>query len=73
MPIDWISVKKRVPENRRDVLIWGHGTVAFKTPQFLGVDRYNPGHRFDREIRNSVLSPGWKVTHWAELNAPSSD
>lgn len=73
MSIRWISVKKRVPDDRRNVLIWGHGVMLGKKPRFLGTDKYNSGNRFDCEIRGGIFSPGWVVTHWAEINEPDSE
>lgn len=77
MSIEWISVKVRVPENRRSVLIWGHCSglgLRLNGPggAFLGSSKFNPspnGGEFDVE-RHGRFSHRL-VTHWAEINGPS--
>lgn len=79
--IDWISVDKRVPEDRRDVLVWGACWWGpfnrFKPTQFLGKTRYNAGGRytegrFDIEKHGGrPFSVAVSVTHWAEITGPS--
>lgn len=62
--MSWIDVAERVPDNRRDVLVWGRRVFPSSTPRFLGVSRYNPGDCFD--IERSVISI-YRVSHWAEV------
>lgn len=76
MPIPWIPVAKRVPEDRRWVLVWGHDTIAgFKRPPTcFGKSRFNAsprGGRFDMEQSNFL---GFRtITHWVELEGPTPD
>jgi hypothetical protein len=71
----WIPVKERVPDDRREVLVWGDmnyifGAIKIK-PRFLGVSRYNAGgHKaglFDCDCGQRCYGVYSTVTHWAEL------
>ena len=72
--MDWISVDKRVPEDRRRVLVWGRSWVlgnARRDGEFLGETKYNPtrsGGCFDIERAGHFAS--YQVTHWAEIVGP---
>lgn len=68
--IEWVNVKERVPEDRREILTWGKWIIPFLTkPRFLGITKYNPGSdEFDLE-KSSWLS-ACSVTHWAEITGP---
>jgi hypothetical protein len=76
MSIEWIDVKTRVPDNRREVLTWGRFTVfgyerSGPNGWFLGVTKFNPccdGGRFDSEAFGRFAHRG--VTHWAEITGP---
>lgn len=86
MSIYWISVQQRVPNTRRDVLVWGYPvrsvsgnnfTDITMPGAFLGVSRCN----IDREQSMfDIERPGlWGVlrlaapvvTHWAEITPPN--
>jgi hypothetical protein len=68
--VKWISVDERVPEDRREVLVWGQTFIGFRRePRFLGVSRFNPSPTrpaFDVE-KGLIVSV---VTHWAEITGP---
>ena len=68
--VKWISVNQRVPEDRREVLVWGQTFTGFlREPRFLGVSRFNPSPtmpQFDVEKR-LIASV---VTHWADIIGP---
>lgn len=77
--IDWISIRVRVPENRRFVIAWGRSGMSFAGYQpggesFLGSTRYNPsprGGNFDCEVGRHF---SWcSVTHWAEITPPTKE
>lgn len=77
--IRWISVNERVPDDRRLVLAWGPCDPLFgvwqRTPQFLGVTRFNQGTggnrgRFDCERLGPYAFTIQAVTHWAEIVGP---
>jgi hypothetical protein len=70
--IQWIDVKVRVPDNRREVLAWGRERgLTSKAPHFLGPTRYNMtadgSGKFDIE-HSRIFSI--QVTHWAEIEGP---
>jgi len=76
----WYSVKERVPDDRREVLTWGHKTIlGIYTPKvigggYLGASRYNrssSGGRFD--IEKSHTFGFSTVTHWAEIIGPHGE
>jgi len=73
--IEWISVKSRLPDDRRKVLAWGSASMMglnWNSGGFIGATKFNPGRdggRFDIEAysRFSVTI----VTHWAEIVGPT--
>ena len=71
--MEWIKVTDRVPDNRRQVLVWGYSYFPYPhIPQFLGNSQYNitsKGGRFDIE-KGSWYST-YIVTHWAEIVGPN--
>lgn len=73
--IRWISVKQRVPEDRRKVLAWGIATVPIigARSAFLGVTQFNPskaGGKFDVD---SLGMFSRMTTHWAEIKGPPAE
>lgn len=73
MSIEWISVKTRVPDDRRKVLAWGLSIFVTSDECFLGGTSFNPsnnGGKFDVEIAGRVLTHTYIVTHWAEITGP---
>jgi hypothetical protein len=73
--IRWISVKQRVPDDRRKVLAWGIATVPIigARSAFLGVTQFNPsktGGKFDVD---SFGMFGHMTTHWAEIKGPPAE
>lgn len=71
--MNWIPVKERVPENRREVLAWGTATLGpiKLKPGFLGTTRFNPsprGGKFDADHWNMLGST--TVTHWCDIEGP---
>lgn len=66
-PIDWISVKDRLPPRRRRIMVTGRSGYA--TP-FLCLAIYDPEDRPLapwRDVADDALSDmGWIPTHWAE-------
>jgi hypothetical protein len=72
MTIEWIPVTERVPDDRRRVLAWTENCLFRSLGPWLQVTQFNPtkrGGRFDCEVSGFVTVP--KVTHWAEITAPS--
>lgn len=76
MSIEWISVRERVPNDRRPVLVWGTYTFlgydrTGGKGEYLGRSRYNwssDGGQFDIE---RASRGGWShITHWAEITPP---
>lgn len=74
----WISTSERVPDNRREVLVWGVAgfSLAGQTvlrDQFLGTSRFNTSKRgrglFDIEGYTPFILR--RVTHWAEIEGPT--
>lgn len=74
--IAWIDRETRVPNNRRQVLVFGDRLrYGFGSQErvFLGTSRYNmdrDGGRFDIEKKRNVLDCWNLVTHWAEITGP---
>jgi len=73
MSIEWIDVEKRVPDDRRQVLVWGRNALfpGLRGSGFMGSTRYNQSQRggcFDCERSCRFGIP--VVTHWAEINGP---
>jgi len=75
MAIDWISVKDRVPDDRRNVLVWGWWWFSpfprNEQGRFAGKTSYNSspsGGRFDCERKGYFGI--WHITHWAEIEGP---
>lgn len=64
------SINERVPNNRRQVLVWGYTTILGHNRsdiKILGTTKFNPGGIFDIEIRSSYNPFYTVVTHWSEL------
>lgn len=74
--IVWIDRDDRVPNNRRQVLVFGDRIRYRFGPLksgFLGVSRYNmdrDGGRFDIEKPGRWCDLFVHVTHWAEITDP---
>ncbi len=69
--IEWISVKDRVPENRRQVLVCSRNVLNPLGSSSVHVDKYNPKGVFDCERVGGVASLICRrVSHWAEINHP---
>ena len=72
--MQWIPVEKRLPEDRRRVLVWTETTLlGGMVRSGPAVTRFNPdrfGGRFDIEKPGSwfLLSC---VTHWCEIEPPA--
>ena len=78
--ITWTSKQTRVPDSRREVLVWGETTHSGfpcfyrEPPKLLGTSRFNvseEGGRFDIEKPPGMLGGTYRnVTHWAEITNP---
>lgn len=69
---DWISVKDKLPEDERNVLVYygfdhGDGELGMR---FIGVLTY---FAFDPQPHFQHASTGLKVTHWMPLPEPPKE
>jgi len=80
--MNWISITKAVPDDRREVLAWGEvhwPGMPWRRPvqTFLGLTRYNwkeLGGRFDCERTSHIVTSYFMrfccVTHWCDVTGP---
>lgn len=69
--MEWIPVEKRLPDDRRRVLVWIEARLMGRAIRYSpAVSRFNPGDRFDVEKPGSwfILN---RVTHWCEIESPA--
>lgn len=74
--IDWVPVARRVPDDRREVLVWGFrryiGGNDIPAGRFLGISRCNLSRFWTAlfDCERGFFDRGVTVTHWAEISGP---
>lgn len=71
-PVDrWISVKDRLPESEKEVLVWYRYTWgAAPTSYGFGINRW---YSNAKQWRDGCLLKGVEVLHWQPLPEPPKD